>query len=127
MSLIIVLLLIYYSPLLVRVVVLLLLKVHAELLDLELVEIDINQDDIRSQATDLIPRNLPAIHTVLLSMSQLQSHSQSNYLLTVDEVDDGFFIVAVFFVVEQRSPFCGRVYSRLTICRIILFSIMVEH
>ena len=71
MSLIIVLLLIYYSPLLVRVIVLLLLKVHAELLDLELVEIDINQDDIRSQATDLIPRNLPAIHTVLLSMSPL--------------------------------------------------------
>ena len=101
MSLIIVLLLIYYSPLLVRVIVLLLLKVHAELLDLELVEIDINQDDIRSQATDLIPRNLPAIHTVLLSMAQLQSHSQSNYLLTVDEVDDGFFIVAVFFVVEH--------------------------
>ena len=54
MSLIIVLLLIYYSPLLVRVVVLLLLKVHAELLDLELVEIGINRDDIRSQATDLI-------------------------------------------------------------------------
>ena len=62
-------------------------------------------------------------------MSQLQSHSQSNYLLTVDEVDDGFFIVAVFFVVTKKhlSPFCGRVYSRLTICRIILFPIMVEN
>ena len=36
-------------------------------------------------------------------MSQFQSHSQSNYLLTVDEVDDGLFIVVVFFVVEQRD------------------------
>ena len=103
MSLIIVLLLIYYSPLLIRIVVLLLLEVHAEFLDLELVEIDINQDDIRSQATDPIPRNLPAIHTVLLSMPQLQYHSQSNYLLTADEVGDGSFIVVVLFVVEQRS------------------------
>ena len=103
MSLIIVLLLSYYSPLLVRVVVLLLLGVHAELLDLELGEIDINQDDIRSQATDIISRTLPVIHTVLLSISQLQSHSQSNYLLTADEVGDGSFIVVVLFVVEQRS------------------------
>ena len=70
MSLIIVLLLITIPPFLVRVVylVLLLLKVHSSILGLELVSVDTNQDDIRSQMTDPIPRNLPAIHTVLLSM-----------------------------------------------------------
>ena len=70
MFLIIVLLLVTSSPFLVRVVylVLLLLKVHSSILGLELVSVDTNQDDIRSQMTDPIPRNLPAIHTVLLSM-----------------------------------------------------------
>ena len=70
MTLIIVLLLITISPFLVKVVylVLLLLKVHSSILGLELVSVDTNQDDIRSQMTDPIPRNLPAIHTVLLSM-----------------------------------------------------------
>ena len=73
MSLIIVLLLITIPPFLVRVVylVFLLLKVHSSILGLELVSVDTNQDDIRSQMTDPIPRNLPAIHTVLLSMLPL--------------------------------------------------------
>ena len=73
MSLIIVLLLISIPPFLVRVVylVLLLLKVHSSILGLELVSVDTNQDDIRSQMTDPISRNLPAIHTVLLSMLPL--------------------------------------------------------
>ena len=73
MTLIVVLLLITISPFLVKVVylVLLLLKVHSSILGLELVSVDTNQDDIRSQMTDPIPRNLPAIHTVLLSMLPL--------------------------------------------------------
>ena len=73
MTLIVVLLLITISPFLVKVVylVLLLLKVHSSILGLELVSVDTNQDDIRSQMTDPIPRNLPATHMVLLSMLPL--------------------------------------------------------